>query len=357
MIRWIVLALACVGLLVVFVFGRLKKRTHHFFWRRVLVVWVLLAVTVGVAVLPVASSTTVNRVSTRDIIFVVDTTQSMNAVDGRGGNETTRLQNVRDDMHRITKDQAGATIGMFTFSDQAGLYLPLTTGVEDASSAIDTLYTADQYQTVSKVASYTKVFEELGTYLASQYKLDPTRQRVVVMLSDFEIYKNQEQTNQIVEAARVIKENHAGFAGIVYGQDAGAKMLNMTYDYENSEYIPTYKKYGDTDYTKYLQNNYKTVLSTPNPELAIKIASGFGGSTARATDENTIMPTVTKAIKQANAASASNPQSLAMRQNVLYVVPALAAFCWLCITEYIRPKWLDRLAVTRKPTKPKVKKS
>lgn len=351
MIRLIVLAIIVAGFVLSIVIGRIRKLGKYFFWRQVVVLWGCLLVTTGIALAPLKVHSITNVVSNRDIIFVLDTTASMNAVDGREGNEKTRLEDAKTDMHTIVNANAGASFGLYTFSDQTALMLPLTTGADDTATAIDTAYTPTHFNTVNKIVPYKQLFTDLGTYLRAQQQSDPTRQRIVIMLSDFEIFKEKEQANDIVDAANNITNAGAGFVGLVYGTTAGAKMLNMAYDYTNSEFIPSYKLYGDDEATKYLSDNYKTVISKANPELANDIAHKLGGTAVEANKTQDFNGAIAKAAKRSGAIAAKDKQSQSLNQNIFYTIPAFLTFAWLVLTMIARPRWLKGYLAKRSPSK------
>ena len=355
MIKWVVFAAALSGLGVVLLIGRKQHHGGHFFWRRLVVAWGLLLVTIIVAMLPIAVQTVTSSASNTDILFVVDRTASMNAADGRSGNDSTRLQDVRTDMHTIADHYAGASIGIMAFSDQVSAYLPLTAGSADISTAIDTIYTTGEFETIQKVTPFNEVFKQVSDYIGRQQQLDPTRQRVVVFMSDFEIYNNQEQSDQIVTASQPIKAHGASFLGVLYGQDGGAKILNMLYDYEASQFVPAYTKYGDEDYIKYLRAKGGPVTSVPNVDLSAKLSAQFGTPALRANQSPAFAPAIDKAITQSGRQVAKNPQAQALNQNIVYVLPALLLFVWLCASELLRPSWLRLLQPKRPPTRPEVR--
>lgn len=353
MIRWIVFATIATGLITALVIGRLKKINDQFFWRRVLVLWGCLFATAIVAVAPIKVRSVADRVSNRDIIFVVDTTQSMNALDSRDGGESTRLDDARKDMYAIAEANVGASIGMYTFSDQGMLLLPLTTGTDDISAAIDTVHTAPSMYKIGKVLSYEQLFKDIGSYVHAQQQMDPTRQRVVVMMSDFEVFKDKEQVDTILGAANNIPDAGAGFVGMVYGTTAGAKMLNMAYNYTDSEFVPAYKMFGGSELTRYLHDNYETVVSKANPELANNIARKLGGTAIEASKTQDTTGAIVKAAKHSGAIAAKNKQSQALNQNIFYTIPAFFTFVWLILAVIARPRWLGKRLPKRSLSKQK----
>lgn len=337
MMAYILIGVVVAVLIALLIYGKRRKVWAQYFWRRIMLVWVGILLVLGVAVAPIRIKSNGNGVSNLDLIIVADLTQSMNAVDGRGGSERTRIEDMRDDIKQLANTYAGASIGVYTFADATQLYLPLTTGIDDVISAADTLYTASQFQAVPIVTSYKDVFSTVSSYVKAQHDVDPTRQRVVVFMSDFEIYKEQEQPGDIVTAAKQLTEQGASLATVAYGQDTPANMLLMRYDYETGVYEPNYKKYGSEEYEKYLQQNGKTVQSTANPELAEQIASETGGSVAHATkDQASIASALKASIKYSAKLTAQSTQTQAIQQNPFYVIPALMLFVWLVLVEVIR---------------------
>lgn len=345
MMSYLLLGMIGVTFVGLIVYGLRKHKLYQYFWRRILMVWAGILLIVLVAVAPIRVQSDSGGLSNTDLIIVADLTQSMNAVDGRGGNERTRIEDMRDDIRQLANDYAGASVGLYTFSDVSGLYLPLTIGSDDINNAVDTLYTATQFQTVPKVASYKDVFHDVATYVDAQKQADPTRRRIVVFMSDFEIYKDQEQSAEIVSAAKELTDHGASFAGVVYGTTNPAKMLLISYDYETHVYQPSYLKYGDEEYSKYLQESSKTVFSSANPGLAEQIATATSGSVVQATtDQDKIKSAVDKAASRAGKLTAQNNQTQAIRQNPFYVVPAVLLLAWLVAVEIVQlPVVVSRL--------------
>jgi hypothetical protein len=305
--------------------------------------WVIIVAIIATAVLPLGLSGRSTQVTNRDIILVADLTQSVNALDGRTGAESTRLDDMKADMKQIANDQVGASIGIMTFSDRTDLYLPLTTGSDDIRSAIDTMYTAASNQSINKIVSYQEVFTKVGEYIEAQNQTDPSRERVVVFLSDFEVFKQQETNPEIRDKATAITSQGAGYVGLLYGSGQPVKMLNIQFNYLEGRVEPAHVILDDqTEGVKYYQDNYKTVFSTANPDLSEQIASQLGGTSIKTADSQDFTPAIESAAGKANASATQNLQSQATRQPLLYVVPALVGFIWLVSVEIIKPSWAMR---------------
>ncbi len=307
--------------------------------------------------------------SNRDIVFLVDLTLSMNAVDGRDGNESTRIDNVREDMLQIAQDNEGAALGIFTFSSDTEFYSPLSVNSNDFKEAVETLYTAPTLNSVASVVKYSDTFTKLEDYLKKQNEVDPTRERVVIVMSDFEVFNDQEPTEEIVNSSKKLKNYAGGLANIVYGKDEGSKILIMGYDHITGENKPWYKikdsaydSYTDEDVKeigfdpdKFMSSastgDYVAVLSKPNFSLAENIAKTNGGKTIRYTDKSQYKKTIDSVSRSAAKSAASSEQSKALRQNWLYSPIALLLFIWLAISELARPAWLKSFFTKRKSKK------
>jgi hypothetical protein len=353
MIGWALLVLAIICLVAAVLYGRRRPRIAVM-WRRVVVVWGIIVATLLIAILPATVAGRSTVVSNRDIVIVADLTQSMNALDGRDGGETTRIDDMRKDIKQLADSQAGASIGIMTFADRTDLYLPLTTGSGDIHSAADTLFTASSNQSISKIASYLDVFGKVGEYLVEQNNTDPTRERVVVFMSDFEIFKQQEPEGDIVAGVRKISEQGAGFVAVSYGSTNPVKMLKMQFNYLTGLFEPAYKVYGGTDESsRYYQDNYKTVFSAANPELATKIADNIGGRSIDATKSQDFQQSIEQGASKSLSAKSASSELQASNQQLFYVIPAAVGFGWLIVMEVIKPDWAMRRLSPRSHKSPR----
>lgn len=305
-----------------------------------------------------------SNASNRDIIFVLDLTKSMNGVDGRAGGENRRIENARDDIKTIAKQNVGAANAVIVFDYDTRLLAPLSTNLNDLEEVLNTTEPPLSINQIPKVATYQQVADFTKEYLRKQYDLDPTRERVVVMLSDFEIFKDKEDQTKVIGAMKDLKQYAGGFVNVVYGNDQGAKMLQMDYDYTAGSVLPRYKSeyYRNNDVsfdTRYVLGTepgeygitkYVPTVSKPNFELAKKISSAQGGLAIRYTDTSTFEKSMIKASNSALKKSARNSKSQAMRQNWLYVPISLILFIWVVFFEIIKPDWIARVAKSTEGT-------
>lgn len=352
--RYILLAWT-LTLLIVAVLLRVNSAKRYVAWKRFVVLAVGLTAIVGVNALSLGLRSAAPNVSNRDIIFLVDLTLSMNAVDSREGGDTTRLDNAKEDMLKIAEANAGAAMGIYTFADEPVLYSPMTVNSTDFSDATETLFTTTYLDALPRIAKFSDSFSRLTDYLKAQHEVDPTRERIVVVMSDFEVYNNQESQNDIVGAVRGIKDYAGGAVFITYGRDEGSFVLKTWYDYEKGTYGPQYKlssSLGFDDETierwgfdanKYMDvfegGEIKGVISKPDFTLTEQLAAAVGGKAVRYTDK--LEDAVANAARPAAKQAADNEKSQALRQNWLYAPLALVLFLWLTVSEIIRPRALN----------------
>lgn len=356
--KYIIFAVSLFILISYIVIAFFRKKHHKIFFFRISSVLLIFTLITAINILPLQLANKGLNISNRDIIFVVDLTLSMNANDGRNGNDQTRLENVKDDIRSIASDNVGASVGILTFSDQSNIFLPLAQNSNDIQEAVDTLYTNTEFNTIAQVSSYKQTMESTIKYLRLQKEADPTRERVVVMMSDFEIYNKAETNGIIVQAALPLKDLTGGFVSIVYGKKEGSMILKMKYDFDSYKIVPSYtvNKYPtdkylndsagfDTD--KYMDggkdNNYKALISKSNIELSNLLAKSVDGQSLNYKDTNKFKTAIEKASTKANESSAKDPKSQKLRQNWLYSPVSIILIGWLVILEIFRPNFINNL--------------
>ena len=346
MILYLNIFIVIATLVVLVVLRQKLNKLSKSLWKQSVILMSSLALICVINVLSVGFFSNSKNISNRDVIFVLDLTQSMNAIDGRNGGENTRLENAKDDIKKIVKENPGASYGVFTFSHTTKLSMPLTTNSTDIEDAIDTTFTQSSLTKIPGVIKYADIFSNLGDYLEKQHQLDPTRERIVIMLSDFEVYRNQDNQDEVLSKYNELKQYAGGFINIVYGKDEGAKILMVTYNYETGKYEPSYKVLEFTDGPTYIQdrkNNWQDVVSKPNNELAVNLAKANNGSSLRYTEMDKFDGALKKASKSADHKASTNPKSQSVKQNWIYAPIALILFIWLVLSELLRPKWLGDL--------------
>lgn len=150
-----------------------------------------------------------------DVVFVVDTTASMAAEDGR--DSRPRLQDAREDVSTLAAAHAGARFALITFDSTAIQRLPLTTDVSALELAMNVLRTENpRYSQGSSIGLAAPLLQRLLTTAADA---DPDRARIVYYLGDGE-QTAQSQPESFTEVGSLIQ----GGSVLGYGTEAGAHM-------------------------------------------------------------------------------------------------------------------------------------
>ena len=318
--------------------------------------------------IPFSISGSSKQASNRTILFLVDTTQSMNANDGIEGNDQSRIENAKKDIKKIAEDNAGADIAIMNFAHDTFVYLPATSNTQDINASIDTLYTATSSRQVPSVLPFTEVFKNVAKYTKQYKNNNINRELNVVMVSDFEIYKDSENESDIIASSSELSQSIDSFTAIAYGTKNGAKILQTTYDYETGSIIPNFKNknsifYNENsadDFSKYLyggsgydngQKENKTfVISKSNPDLANQISNKLNGEFLNYTERDKFQTSVNRMLEKAHKKNTSSPAYIAAQQNWLYAILAGIIFVWLLLIEIIKPKFIQNY-LDKKETK------
>ncbi len=184
-----------------------------------------------------------------DILFVVDNTISMRALDYNGSNE--RMTGVKKDISIIMDELAGSNFALVTFDDTAHVLAPFTQDMQYIKDLFDTIKSPDSYYASGSDLSIA--YHDIDALLRSSQKKE-NRKTIVFFLSDGEITNNKELTD-FSDLAQYIDDG----AVLGYGSSKGGKM-------EDS--------YG-FDYV-YDYNEHRDAISVINEDNLKKIAEDMG---------------------------------------------------------------------------------
>ena len=149
-----------------------------------------------------------------DVLFVIDTSVSMNALDYDGGKE--RMTGVIDDCCHIVDELAGAQFSIITFGDTAEKVVPFTPDGDMIQTELKTLKVVDSYY--AKGTSLNLVKDVLEKTLKEQYEKRGTSNKLVIFyISDGEITKDGER----LESFSNINKYVSGGAVLGYGTTQG----------------------------------------------------------------------------------------------------------------------------------------
>ena len=190
-----------------------------------------------------------------DVLFVIDNTISMTALDYNNG---PRLDAVKKDCDYIINYLSGANFSVITFDNKARLQVPFTADINMVSNSINALNPIDE--TYAKGSTLNVSLDLMEEYLSSSLKNE--RAKILFFISDGEI-TNESKLKSFSKLKKYVSD------GVImgYGTKEGGKML-------------IYDKYNDkSEYLTYLdKDDYKRkeALSIIDESNLKKIASDIG---------------------------------------------------------------------------------
>ncbi len=308
--------------------ARFKHLSQAFYWRRVVVLAGLVLMGVLAGLLPLNQPDSSQTVSNSDIIFMVDTTYSMNALDGRDGD--TRLADIQHDITKLADALGGSRIGIVTYDHNASLYLPLTTTTSDIKNSVQTIFTADYYGARDE-PSMAGAFTTVKNYIESVKKNDVTRQRVLVFMTDGELTGKSDTADKVSAAAKALAPLVNAAVVVGYGTSAGGKMPLIVPNFED---LSKLVRKSDQFAEDYSGDTFGPVISHRDEQMLRTLAQNLNGQYVPSQDAN-LSQTVVNARQSAANAQISAPESQALRQNVLHVPIALAIVAWIFLFEIL----------------------
>ncbi len=191
---------------------------------RLLLIYVL-AFVIGLR--PVTVETSYEFVAKNlDVLFVIDSTISMWALDYDGKNP--RMKGVKQDVDYILTQLAGSNFGLVTFDDTSHVLSPFTQDLKYISDMVDLLATPDSWYASGSDLSTS--YYDIDALLKSSDKKE-NRKTVVFYISDGEVTNER---NEKVSFADFVKYVDSG-AVLGYGSESGGKMkeeFGYIYDYD-----------------------------------------------------------------------------------------------------------------------------
>ena len=161
-----------------------------------------------------------------DVLFVVDTTISMWAVDY--GNGDPRIEGVQKDAKKIVEDLAGSNFAIITFDDQSHVISPCTQDMDHIKTLLDTL--APPGYGYAGGSDMSLPYKDLESLLMSSSRKE-NRKSIVIFMSDGEITNGHELTSY-----EALKDYVDSGVVLGYGTTQGAKMkIDHAYIYDEVE--------------------------------------------------------------------------------------------------------------------------
>ena len=155
-----------------------------------------------------------------DIMFVVDTTLSMNAIDVNGN---SRMHAVKNDCKKIMQSFMGARFSVITFNNYSMVKLPFTDDSSVIYDVIDNLEVIDP--NFARGSSLDLPYDNMKSLLDSSNNKD-NRIRVVFFMSDGEVNLS-DKSNKDLDKYSNIKDLINNGAVLGYGTSSGGKIKIM----------------------------------------------------------------------------------------------------------------------------------
>lgn len=186
-----------------------------------------------------------------DIIFVVDNSISMNALDYQNGKK--RLDGVKEVSELIIKELAGARYSVITFDNTSKIIIPFTKDYSMALESIAIINPKAEFRAAGSSLNAPK--ENLLTTLKSS-KEDEDRIPIVFFISDGEITRD----DQPLESFSEFKEYITNGGVLGFGTPQGATM----YVGENGTWGDYVMKSQEKAISKMDENNLKKIAEEMN---------------------------------------------------------------------------------------------
>lgn len=171
-------------------------------------------------------------VNNLNVLFVVDNTVSMDALDYNGNN--TRLSGVKDDCKYIIKELNGANFSLITFDNTTKIITPYTKDINTTIEAIEVMKPIDDLY--AKGSSLNTPLDTLKQYMKKSKNND--RIGIIFYISDGEI-TDESELKSYSSLSKYFKEG----AVLGYGTSKGGYMKS-TNKYSTQEYIMDYSNYN-----------------------------------------------------------------------------------------------------------------
>lgn len=340
---WFILAVCVLAIALVaglIFIGRRWRLNTKPYWRRVIIVAGLLLMGVLAGLLPFKPLDPGQLTTDSDIIFLVDTTYSMNALDGRDGD--TRLNDIQNDLRTLAQSLGGSRFGMIIYERTSTIYLPLTTTYSDIDTAADTL-SAGAYIYATTDPSLTGALESTKTYLQKVQEADITRHQVIVLMTDGELTGKTDTADSVKAAAEQLSTVTDAALIIGYGTANGAKMPDIRMSVSGDGALIR----APGRFAQGLVNGRFTDVVSRRDETQLRaLATALKGTYVPAQEKSQALTALTNARQQAAARKAASPESLALRQNLFHVPFAILIIGWLVVTEIFSAKRVREFIAT-----------
>lgn len=230
------------------------------FVRRSLTIVLLFAITSGLSVTAEIKSPGASNV---DVLVLIDTTQSMAALDYDG--TTPRVTGAKKDIMQLATELKGASFGIVTFDTKASTLLPFSSNQQTVQAALDSVQI--ELAATARGSSIDKPLEIAKSQLEARRASNPERQRLLIYVGDGENTAGEEP-----RSFSGLKSLIDGGAVLGYGTPEGARMVKnkgQRYDSKSTDYVKAYDA---------ASNSFQPALSKIDQQKLTTIANDLGVS-------------------------------------------------------------------------------
>lgn len=169
--------------------------------------------------LSIPGGTSSPGVSNLDVVFAIDTTPSMGALDYTGGQQ--RIAGIKNDLLALGNKLQGARLEVITFDSNANVILPFTTDLSAFSSAVQGI--TPEPSSYSQGSNISMPVNTVLQQLQASKAAYPTHDRLVFYLGD-----GEQTTDAPIQSFAPIAPYISGGAVLGYGTTTGAKMIDYS---------------------------------------------------------------------------------------------------------------------------------
>lgn len=258
------MGIICVILIVLILYNKsLKKKLETKnkkvilnFITKIMIVILLFVINLRIMI-PNGETTAIN--ADLKVLFVVDTSVSMKALDYNGNNE--RISGAMEDCCYIIDELGGCKYSIIKFGNDVKKIIPFTTDSDMVQAELKSIMVENDVY--AKGSSLNLIKDYLEDELkAEKDKKDSVSKFVVFFVSDGEITKDGERLESFSSLSKYV----SGGAVLGYGTESGGKMVSTSYEdkpdsdyYYISVYNEEYKR--EPALSKIDENNLKKIAS------------------------------------------------------------------------------------------------
>lgn len=239
-----------------------------------------------------------------NIMFVIDTSVSMRALDYDGSKE--RFEGVINDCCYIVDELSGCKFSIITFGDTAQRLIPFTTDNDMVQAELKAIKLENDFY--ASGTSINLVHEKLEKTLKKEKERHNENSKFVLFfITDGEITKEGEKLESFSNIKQYVTEG----AVLGYGTTAGGKMVYSIYK-DNTDSKYRYLYYYDENY------NMVTAISKINENNLKQIAMDIGIDYIQMSKTDNINYKINDIKKQMNEAL-SNEDKVTSYKNIYYL--------------------------------------